>query len=529
MMTSLSDNLSRPNLTKFKEPWRQFEDTEANTNIDTTSKMDIIDNSEVPQINKRLVFDVSDGYDEEDEDHSGSHDNAEIKNKPIKSRSSDGIIRKRIDFGSSEDDVHDRDPSPIRHLDFDSDSEDSESGIHQKKLTVVSSAFKSRVTIPTYNMKDRKVASESCICIRSSPHRAMEFGDYKQPQYSFNPNLDCKVLPSPHRTRSGRIYTSGDSPSAVNEYCPACKPQTTFLMDCHQMPSENISSLKQLPVKRPFRDDNIEDETRLSQPACNSDNVHLNLLQSDLVNEIAAKRPKRNIPVNAENSNMYNEGRNTCMSDSSTNVLPDPCHPDFELPPPTIDAPPPLEYVKRPVSRLSLIREKMQLKKKEEQLRLRTDLHFDKNNEGTPECHALHRFRTPSFESYDAFPSPGYIYQTPTNQHSPPTNEVRAMRIFDSNSPKGPRVPACDAAPKFRIPFENIEDSKEESSGHQRRKSAPGGVENPNNEPTLPSIDRFRSEQSRKRLKRVANVNPFTPTPTFDSIKRRKVNGTSFM
>ena len=187
MMTSLSDNLSRPNLTKFKEPWRQFEDTEANTNIDTTSKMDIIDNSEVPQINKRLVFDVSDGYDEEDEDHSGSHDNAEIKNKPIKSRSSDGIIRKRIDFGSSEDDVHDRDPSPIRHLDFDSDSEDSESGINQKKLTVVSSAFKSRVTIPTCNMKDRKVASESCICIRSSPHRAMEFGDY-------NPCISYKTI-----------------------------------------------------------------------------------------------------------------------------------------------------------------------------------------------------------------------------------------------------------------------------------------------------------------------------------------------
>ena len=460
---------------------------------------------------------------------------AEVKNRQIKSRSSDGVIRKRIDFGSSEDDVLDRDPSPIRHLDFDSDSEeDSESGIHHKKETVISSTFKSRGASPAVIPTGYKSVSESCICIRSSPHQPIQCGDYKEPKYSFNPSLEYKMVPSPHRTRSGRVYTSGDSPSAVNMFCPTCKPGTTFLVDCNQLPPENASTLKQLPAKRPFREENVEQHMSMTtHPSCSSENLHLNLLQSDLVNEVAAKRPKRHSSDNAENSNMY-EGRNVEMSDSSTNILPDPIHPDpeYELPPPTLEAPPPLEYVKRPVSRLSLIREKMLQKKKEEQLRLRTDLSFEGNNVNTPEYHALNRFRTPSFGSCEAFPSPGYIYQTPTNQHSPPTNEVRAMRIFDSNSPKGHRVPDCDIGPRFRIPFANLEDANNEetaSSGHQRRRSAPGGVENSNVEQSAVKMDHFRSEQTRKRQKRVANINPFTPTPTLDSIKRRKTSGKSFM
>ena len=41
-------------------------------------------------------------YDEEDEDQIGSHDNiGEVKNILSKSRSSEGVIRKKIDFGSS--------------------------------------------------------------------------------------------------------------------------------------------------------------------------------------------------------------------------------------------------------------------------------------------------------------------------------------------------------------------------------------------------------------------------------------------
>ena len=529
MMTSLSSNPSRHRFSQTIEPWAKSEDTKSNINRELSSKMEMINANVVPPINKKLDFDILDGYDEENEGHAKSHNVAETQSKLTKSRSSDGIIRKRIDFGSSEDDVHDRDPSPIRHLEFDSDSEDdSESATQQKREAIISSAFKSRVASPTVTSQNRKSASESCICIRSSPHIAMQCGDYKEPCYSYNPNLDCKIAPSPHRTRSGRTYTSGDSPSAFNEYCPTCKPQT-FPLDCHQMPSESMSSLKLLPAKRPFRDNNIEQHVTFAEHACSSDNIHLNLLQNDLVNEIAAKRPKRHSSDNDENSKIY-EGRNNCMSDSSNNVPPEAIHPQFELPPPTLEAPPPLEYVKRPVSRLSLIREKMHQKKKEEQLRIQTDIHFQRSNEGTPECHALHRFRTPSFESHEAFPSPGYIYQTPTNQHSPPTNEVKAMRIYDSNSPKGYRVPVCDTAPKFRFPFDNIEDAQEESSnGHQRRKSAPGGVENSNDESRISKIDRFRSEQSRKRQKRVANINPFTPTPTFDSIKRRKVNGMSFM
>ena len=72
-------------------------------------------------------------------------------------RSSDGPIRKRIDFGSSEDDVQnqDRDPSPIRNLDYDSDSEvDSENSYHAKQQALVSSILKSRAASPPANLPD---------------------------------------------------------------------------------------------------------------------------------------------------------------------------------------------------------------------------------------------------------------------------------------------------------------------------------------------------------------------------------------
>ena len=159
-MTSISDNQSRPHFSNLKETWRQLEDTESNIVTNQSNKMETINSSVIPHINKKLDFDISDGYDEEDEDQSVARDDmTEVKNKTTKSRSSDGVIRKRIDFGSSEDDLCDRDPSPIRHLDFDSDSEeDSESEIHRKKQSIISSAFKAQNTLPIHTMKERKVA-----------------------------------------------------------------------------------------------------------------------------------------------------------------------------------------------------------------------------------------------------------------------------------------------------------------------------------------------------------------------------------
>ena len=120
----------------------------------------------------------------------------------------------------------------------------------------------------------------------------------------------------------------------------------------------------------------------------------------------------------------------------------------------------------------------MQQRKKEEQLRLRTDLKPDEKKAYNTYVNALNRLRTPSFEGEEGLGSPGYIYQTPTNQHSPPINEVRAMRIFDSHSPNGTRtIPSHETAPKFRLPFDSLDTTSADTkvSGHQRRKSAPAG------------------------------------------------------
>ena len=177
----------------------------------------------------------------------------------------------------------------------------------------------------------------------------------------------------------------------------------------------------------------------------------------------------------------------------------------------------------------------MQQRKQGEQLRIRTDLKhdvLDQNNAYNPELHPLNCMRTPSFEGGVFMASPGYIYQTPTNQHSPPINEVRAMRIFDSHSPNDHKIiSSAVTAPKVRIAFGVLEDGNKESkeNGHQRRKSAPAGAITSDNRGTGACGDHHRSEQARKPRKRIANINPFTPTPTLESIKRRKKSGGSSM
>ena len=98
MMTSLSSNPSRHRFSQPIEPWAKSEDTESNINRELSSKMEMINANVVPPINKKLDFDILDGYDEENEGHAKSHIVAETQSKLTKSRSSDGIIRKRIDL-----------------------------------------------------------------------------------------------------------------------------------------------------------------------------------------------------------------------------------------------------------------------------------------------------------------------------------------------------------------------------------------------------------------------------------------------
>ena len=58
-MTSISDNQSRPHFSNLKETWRQLEDTESNIVTNQSNKMETINSSVIPQINKKLDFEIS--------------------------------------------------------------------------------------------------------------------------------------------------------------------------------------------------------------------------------------------------------------------------------------------------------------------------------------------------------------------------------------------------------------------------------------------------------------------------------------
>ena len=543
-MTSLSSNHNPSRYSQMKVSWKHIDNSEKRMSTRCTNGLDMECKMAEPQINKKLDFDETDGYDEDDEeDQSGSHDIVSAKSKKSSGRGSDGVIRKRIDFGSSEDEVQnqDRDPSPIRNVDFGSDSEvDSENSYHSKKQIAVTSILKSRGASPPGAISGtyKNTAFEPCHCSRRS-YQAMPSGDHLPIPSMVNQSHEYEIIPSPHRTRSGRIYTSGDCrSSALNMFCSSCKPNTPLSIDNHFSSPSHPSCQTQPSIKRPFGgdspplyDDNIEN---VSHSLCSGDKLRLNLLQSDIIDrKVAAKRSRRYSSGMSDywNADENNDGKTIENNSEPPLTLPFQEQPHFELPPPTLDAPPPLDYIKRPVSRLSLIREKQQ-NRKGEQFKLRTDLNPYEKELIEPECPPLNRFRTPSFES-QLIATPGYICQTPTNLHSPPINEVRAMRIFDSHSPKAHRAFASAVtAPKHRIAFEGLEGVGRETKviGHQRRKSAPAGGVNSGEIIITPNEDyAAHSEQSRKLRKRIANINPFTPTPTLDSIKRRKASDGSSM
>ena len=525
-MTSLSRNL-KGRFSEGNATWKN-DKTNCQGNSD---KLRLSNQSAPNQINKKLSFEVSDGYDEDDEEDQVELPNGMTRSNQVVVRSSDGPIRKRIDFGSSEDDVQnqDRDPSPIRNLDYDSDSEvDSENSYHAKKQAIVSSILKSRDASPPANVSESyKNSILHCHFIKPQ-HQTMQSGDHLPIHHGMSPSHEYEIVPSPHRTRSGRIYTSGDCQlSGSNSYCLECKPNTPSSTSFHHISPKHIGYQTFQSMKRPFNDgDSPQLQSALenaTETIYNEENIHLNLLQNDISRKETVKRSRRHSSgmSDSSNSNIHNEVQNQGnASEPSFTLAFDQDQPPFELPPPSLNEPPPLEYVKRPVSRLSLIREKLLHNKKGDNLKLRTDLKVRNIKSYDHDSHPLSRLRTPSFTGGNAMEVPEYIYQTPTNQHSPPVNEVRAMRIFDSPAPM-----------KHRIAFDISETVTEGSkiTGHQRRKSAPAGGPSLIETKASAITDHSQSEQARRSRKRVANVNPFTPTPTLDSIKRKKLSEGSSM
>ena len=104
------------------------------------------------------------------------------------------------------------------------------------------------------------------------------------------------------------------------------------------------------------------------------------------------------------------------------------------------------------------------------------------------------------------------VQQMPANLHSPPTNEVKAMKLFDKSPTYGSSPVAPFTAPKFgsRLLF-GFSSSKD----NHRRISAPSGLR-----VSFGLTEAELSGKERKR-KRIANINPFTPKSMLKSMKKK--------
>jgi len=142
---------------------------------------------------------------------------------------------------------------------------------------------------------------------------------------------------------------------------------------------------------------------------------------------------------------------------------------------PTCNEPPPLNHNKRPVSRLL-------------HLTMNTS-NYNVNEAGSP-----------------------WVLKTPLNMHSPPTNEVNAMRLIDDESPTiADSSFETFTAPRIRFPTNKLLFGIS-NEAEQRRTSAPTGLRM--------SFSHDEVKNGRKR-KHVANINPFTPTSMLASLKKK--------
>ena len=157
---------------------------------------------------------------------------------------------------------------------------------------------------------------------------------------------------------------------------------------------------------------------------------------------------------------------------------------ELDMDEPTCNEPPPL-ISKRPMSRLHI-------------------------SFGTP-CH----FNVGNDDDDSDVKSLLWQLQTPDNPHSPPTNEVKEMKLFDKSPMYGSSPIAPTTAPRYApgVKFRHLLDA-ESNRDHSRRVSAPVGLRVSFGQP-----DTKTTGKDRKR-KRVTNINPFTPNLMLVPLKK---------
>jgi hypothetical protein len=332
-------------------------------------------------------------------------------------------INKKLDFDSCSEDDLPRSSSPDQHkkLIFDDSEEDFElSDGHSSPIKFVSKLVHNNLSPiqPGFTVLSPAQPTKTDSSL-------LELSHFNSSGIESNNNSDKF---SPCRTRSGKIYTSVEkrrveeqastaaAASVVGATHSASKLPTPVFIENRRSSSRHCSGASG-GIATPK-------STHIQTSHLRVQEVQLNLLQKDLSQDL------------------------------------------MDVDEPACVEPPPLNYIKRPVSRL---------------------LHNQVDRQHAP--------ATPS-----------------VSLHSPPTNEVKAMRLFDKSPVLGSSpVAAATAprhafAPKSRLLFGCADESQ------PRRISAPGALR--------VSFGPTEAEASLKR-KRVANINPFTPTSMLASLKKK--------
>ena len=309
---------------------------------------------------KRLSFDFVDDVNDQEEFHPPT----------------EGGIRKRIDFGPS--DESDMDPNAEDAVPIPDD-----------------------IDSPVKNAPTASTPKATVTATPAAPNAPSSKKDQRRP--------------SPPKTRSGRIYKKRSvSPAEDDNATPKSSKR-------HINPQKKI-------------------------------NFKLNLLQKD-------------IPVGKENRPIKPKRLSYTSSEEEPLCRQNVSQPP-ELPSPKLTAPPPLNYIKRPVSRLS-----------------GNESRSKRSREDTPVKGALET----SIHNND--------------DQSPPSNGLKKLKLFDGQSPSGVVTSAC--APRTKsVAQEN------------RRASAPAAPQ--------AGCSGAGDAITNKKRKLMTNVNPFTSTPTFEGLKKRQ-------
>jgi len=125
---------------------------------------------------------------------------------------------------------------------------------------------------------------------------------------------------------------------------------------------------------------------------------------------------------------------------------------------------------------------------------------------------------TPKHFENQSTPGSPWLQQTPVNMHSPPTNEVKAMKLFDKSPTLGSSPVRAFSAPKFAAAKGRLLFGSGDNASHvvPKRMSAPAA----GFRVSFGATETVDLGKERKR-KRVANINPFTPTSMLASLKKK--------